>query len=197
MSYINQYGQAIGPIKINSVWMLDTTIPSLQIANRKEEKYFSITQNKSDVETNLVPLLAATPPLGTYPSVDENGKTFYSLCAPRHAVATVEWVMAYASLKPGQLVGLDINQYATTNELMQLKEQVDTMDSRIVDQAEKINKNQQDININKSNISSNTARITTAEKNINENTGTINDMLDNPFPEGFILICGETSNQIN
>ena len=70
MSYINQYGQAIGPIKINSVWMLDTTVPSLQVANRKEEKYFSITQNKSDVETNLVPLLAATPPLGTYPSVE-------------------------------------------------------------------------------------------------------------------------------
>ena len=80
---------------------------------------------------------------------------------------------------------------------MQLKEQVDTMDSRVVNQAKEINQNKQDININKSNISSNTARITKTEENISKNTGTINDMLDNPFPEGFILVCGETSSQIN
>jgi septal ring factor EnvC (AmiA/AmiB activator) len=135
--------------------------------------------------------MAATPPLGTYQSIDENNNVYNNLCAPRNAVATVEWVMAYASLAPGQLVGIDINQYATINQIKELQTQIDTMDSRVVDQAEKINKNTQNIAINTANIAELTKRMSTAELNITNNTKTINDMLDNPFPEGFWLICGE------
>ena len=99
--------------------------------------------------------------------------------------------MAYASLAPGELVGIDINQYATVNQIKELQTQIDTMDSRVVDQAEKINTNTQNIAINTANIADLTKRMNTAELNIANNTRTINDMLDNPFPEGFWLICGE------
>lgn len=191
MSYINQYGQAIGPIKINNVWLTDVVIPALSDANRKEQKYFGFTHNINNITRQTVPLMAATPPLGTYQSIDENNNVYNNLCAPRNAVATVEWVMAYASLAPGELVGIDINQYATVNQIKELQTQIDTMDSRVVDQAEKINTNTQNIAINTANIADLTKRMNTAELNIANNTRTINDMLDNPFPEGFWLICGE------
>lgn len=191
MSYINQYGQTVGPIKINNVWLTDVIIPALSDANRGEQKYFGFTHNINNITGQTVPLVAATPPLGTYQSIDENNNVYNSLCAPRNAVATVEWVMAYASLAPGELVGIDINQYATINQIKELKTQIDTMDNRVVDQAEKINKNTQNIAINTANITDLSRRMNDAESNIKSNTDTINSMLDNPFPEGFWLVCGE------
>lgn len=189
MGYINNYGQSLGPIKINNTWLLSYTCPALPEASRVERNYFAITNNKLNPSDYLSPVLAATPILGTYE--DNNG--IYQLCAPRNAVATVEWVAAYAALKPGEMAGVDINIFATKDDVKILQHQLDTMDKRVVDQAKEINTNKANIAINKTNIELLDTRLTANERETHKNTNDINSMLNDPFPDGIWLICGEVN----
>lgn len=189
MGYINNYGKSLGPIQVDTTWIINYVYPALQEASREELRYLTFSHNKLNPLDALSPILAATPILGTY----KDKQDIIQTCAPRNAVATVEWVVAYSSLKPGEMAGININVFATKDELKTLEQQINTLDSRVVDQSKKINLNTNNISKNTFDITLLRNRVTTNEKVIQNNTQNIQSMLEDPFPDGFILVCGEVS----
>lgn len=203
MNYINQYGQSIGPIKIDSTWIFSKRVAALAEANREEMKYLGFTYSKNDPkDSNYVPLLARTPILGTYKRKNEDDSTTWTPCAPLNAVATVEWVVAYASLAPGEMAGVDIDRYVTIDMLKEIESELKLLISDLDEELEeltltvtsnenRITENENSIKINRDNITALTARMTKAESDIKINADAIKEMQDNPFPNGLWLICGE------
>lgn len=166
MSYINSYGQSVGPISIDTTWLSTRAIP---VYTNKDEsqKYnyicFSYNKNFSTTDTDqLAPLYARTPSWGSY--INEENKLVP--CAPLNSVATIQWVMEYASLSPGEQPGFDVNDFVTINQLQNAKDELNS----------KIATNTRNISINASNISKNTIEI--------------NNIKENPFPNGLWLMCG-------
>jgi hypothetical protein len=82
------------------------------------------------------------------------------------------------------MAGVDINIFATKDDVKILQHQLDTMDKRVVDQAKEINTNKANIAINKTNIELLDTRLTANEKETHKNTSDINSMLTDPFPDG-------------
>lgn len=122
MSYINNYGQSIGPIKIENTW----------VGTRNENKfYLSFAKDSATLQGSkdaFVPLMAATP--------DSN--------APSNAVATIEWVKWYTVAGSGDPI--DFSKYATRSELNaatleieQLRYDVNLLSDNIADYTTDIN----------------------------------------------------------
>lgn len=203
MNYINQYGQSIGPIKIDSTWIFSKRVAALPEASRKEMNYLGFTYSKNDPkDSSYVPLLARTPILGTYEKTNDDDTKTWVPCAPLNAVATVEWVVAYASLAPGEMAGVDIDRYVTIDTLKEveselkllisdLDEELEELTLTVTSNENRITENENSIKINRDNITALTTRMTKAESDIKINAGSIKEMQDNPFPDGLWLICGE------
>lgn len=203
MNYINQYGQSIGPIKIDSTWIFSKRVPALDEADREEMKYLGFTCSKNDPKnSNYVPLLARTPILGSYERINKDGSSTWTPRAPLNAVATVEWVVAYTSLAPGEMAGIDIDNYVTIDMLKEveselkdsisdLAEELEELTLTVTSNKNRITENEKNIKRNRDNIATLTTRMTKAELDIKTNANAIKEMQDNPFPDGLWLVCGE------
>lgn len=186
MSYIDKYGKTIGPIKIGHIWLLNHTEPAIQDV-RDAQSYLCFSANNQQPRNCFIPLMARTPIIGTY--YDENNKLTAS--APPNAVATVEWVVAYSNLAPGQKPGFDIDSFAKLDDLKKLQDRIDKLDTTTIELWDAINANSERIEVNTENITNLKNRMVTAESQISQVTQQVQSMLEEPFPDGFILLCGE------
>jgi hypothetical protein len=161
--------------------------PKLLEANRAEQIYLSFTQNRSQPDLNYTPLLAATPIIGTY----KNQDGVIAPCAPANAVATVEWVVAYSSLAPGEMAGIDLNQYVKKDEMEALKVKVSEIDISVTKCLGDIKNHSDELVLINNHIRELRDKDDILENKLSTQDKTIQSMINDPFPDGFILICGE------
>lgn len=215
MGYINNLGQANGPIRIDQTWIRSVIKSSPENIssgtkdnNGNEIKpisrdylAFSDSNISNDEPGSFTKLLAGTPVIGTY-AVVEDGKTKYLPYAPLNAVATVDWVIAYASLAPGQQSGFDPDSFARKKDVEEINIKISDHDRRIKDNSTKILINTENIKINKNAIeqlvidtnnkyNNINSKLTAAEKVNKEQDNRITSIEVNPFPEGLWLICSD------
>lgn len=188
MGYINNFGHSIGPIKINNTW-INNCIRKDSGNDPQNRNYVVFSQSKDFPTENMVPLMAATPVVGTYE--DKYGKLHTN--APVNAIPTIEWVLAYASLKPEDKPGLDLNDYVKQDQLIEVKNNILSLEKRV-------SKNKEEIDKNKTIIIEINNRMSAAENNIVENRtlieqnqNSINNIINNPFPNGVWFKCGGAS----
>lgn len=191
MSYINSYGQAIGPIKLYNTWIGYYNAVDAQKNN--PINYISFSMNRSNMASDLTPLMAATPLLGTY----QTDKGTYELVAPKNAVATVEWVKMYAALKPGEMAGIDINQYVTQDQLVNINNSIDKINYNLNNHESRIVINENKIDSLELKVELNTTNIKNNNDLINQNTNEINSIKENPFPNGVWFKCGKATDLKN
>lgn len=186
MSYINQYGQTIGPIKINNIWLLNLIEDSVPKV-RETQSYLCFTSNKSYPKSSLALLMARTPLIGT--SFNDEGTLVTQ--APGNAVATVEWVTAFAALAPGDRPGFDISNFVKKEEFLKLESHVNSLEKTIIAVQSHVSTNTYNIGLNTASINSLRNRMSELETKHNTLNQTVQSMLDHPFPDGMVLICGE------
>ena len=133
----------------------------------------------------------------------ENGETKYLPYAPLNAVATVDWVIAYASLAPGQQAGFDPDSFARKKDLEEINLKISDHERRIEKNTTNISINAENIRINKEAIEALRKytdglheginnRLTTAEKTVKDHENRITSIESDPFPNGLWLVCGDT-----
>lgn len=149
--YVGPNGKTNGPIQLgNSGAWLSTSLMGIG-EFQQQIKHFNVSYDKE--RTKLMVGRARTPELGTYK--DENGKSQPN-CDP-YSLATVEWVMAYAALSPGER-SIDLSIYLTKNEFLnwktmiengnettssavnQLQNQLNALDKEVADLKEQVGK---------------------------------------------------------
>lgn len=215
MGYINNLGQANGPIRIDQTWirsvikaspenitgkLKDSNNNTIQSINR-DYLAFSDSDISNDNPGSFTKLLAGTPVIGTY-EVVENGETKYLPYAPLNAVATVDWVIAYASLAPGQQAGFDPDSFARKKDLEEINLKISDHERRIEKNTTNISINAENIRINKEAIEALRKytdglheginnRLTTAEKTVKDHENRITSIESDPFPNGLWLVCGD------
>lgn len=215
MSYINSYGVTAGPIKINKTWIntiidnkltlesFTTGEDGTKISTQKETLYCTFSnKNPFSVEEAEVyrPLLAGTPIIGTYEDTTEDGSTVLKSFAPGNAVATVQWVMAYATLAPGTL-GFDPADFVQASQFGILVDRVTALEdttelliSTTETHTEQIAHLQQDVITNTTDIATNATHITKIHNWIVGNT---DENYSEQYPTKFILKCGSASSFAN
>lgn len=200
MSYINDRGFTIGPLQIQSsgTWLthsVEDEIESIigETQNIIQTKYlaFSKTRTVDSENVKLVPLMAGTPLCGTYPSGNGN-RPFCDI----NAVATVGWVMTYATLAPGQQ-SLDLDDIIYRKEFNDLALRV-LKNEELIDAIQRtLNSYDSRIAINKQNIDKNTERIIVLEDSLandeviledHEDRLSIVEQWQTDFNDGCILI---------
>lgn len=117
--YIGPNGKTNGPIQLGNsgAWLSSSLLGIGEF--QQQIKHFNISYDKE--RTKLMVGRAKTPELGTYK--DENGNSQPN-CDP-YSLATVEWVMAYAALPPGEK-SLDLSIYLTKNEFLNWKSMIES-----------------------------------------------------------------------
>lgn len=211
MSYINSYGVTAGPIKINRTWLntiLDNklTISSINedgTFNQQETLYLTTSiKNPIEVEEagSYRPILAGTPVIGTYEEEKDDGTTILHSFAPGNAVATVQWVMAYASLAPGT-TGFDPTSFVQAEQFGLLADRVTALEdtselllTTTETHTAQIESLQNQVQINITNIGTNKDRIKKIHNWIVGNT--LEDYTEN-YPTRFTLKCGNASSFAN
>lgn len=160
MGYINNYGQTIGPVKIENIWAGSLNRDKIYLAFVKDVSTLKAGMG-AGVE-NFAPLLAETP----------------ASSAPDNAVATIEWVKQYTTVGNQQI---DLSKFATKNELNAMRNDISTLQHKIesmenntnyyVEELERLKndnvKIHNDIEINSKNILDNANNINLIKTDIN------------------------------
>ena len=210
MSYFNSYGMSAGPIRINSTWIdtkLDTVTTIGEIVE-KDGQQVPITQDTLYLTINnrnpfqigdpvsYRPILAGTPILGTYEKENENKETVIYSFAPGNAVATVEWVMAYATLAPGKL-GFDPSDFIRADQFSKLEHRVTLVENTTKDLIELTTKHTGEIDNLNSRVNNNEDNIKVHANRIkkihNWIVGNTNEDYEEAYPTSYILKCGNAS----
>lgn len=193
MSYFNTMGRSAGPIQIGSsgTWIyekfldlpIDITADTIQYQSTRHLS-FSLNKNSS-LQEELVLLRARTPLLGEY----EKDGQIVSAC-DLNSVATVGWVKAYAALAPGS-GEIDLNDYVTLTTFRELERIVTKNTNNISDLSNRLSSELILINEKFTNVYERIAEeVNTLNDNISDINDSLNEHIDNPFPEGILIRCG-------
>lgn len=163
-NYININGRAVGPIQLGNdgTWLCDKILAVGPDNKKIKHLNFSLSLNKDE----LIVARAKTPLMGTYK--DDEGK-LQPQCDPQ-SLATIEWVMAYSSLAPGDRV-IDLSIYVTKSYLENWK-----------------------LNIENSAIN-NEKKIEEINKQLGVMSNKINSLSQgmNKLPDNLLIVCGRAT----
>ena len=152
MSYINNYGQTIGPIKIENTW--------IGSSYNSDKIYLTFAKDAETIKGGapafFAPLLAETP----------------SVNAPSNAVATIEWVRKYVEAGEG---GFDLSEYAKKSELVTLNNKLTSLELKVTKIEEENHSYTTDINSLKNTTTQLKESVETNKQNISANTEKINN----------------------
>lgn len=197
MGFIDNYGKAAGPIQIGSSgpWLITNKITAME--QEFPVKYLTVSNNATlnisnlDSFTNandLVTLRSRTPLLGTYKTT--SGNMPY---ADLNAVATVKWVMAYASLDPGDRA-IDLDSYVDYTAFNSALVRITTLENASAEL-------EYDLDALTDQFNSFVAHaddefVSHVRDGFDTWKTTVNNYMAEPFPSGLLLQCGSATTVI-
>lgn len=193
MDYISNFGQAAGPIKISNTW-LSTIIDSADTHNSSGSvvnTYYVVVgdQKQYKKNSNLAPILAGSPVLGTY---KDNDTGVTHSCAPANAVATIGWVRAYAELGEGNESFL-LDDFVKKDDMESVINRLETAESNVLSLTNRVTTAENTVHNMQTIVNSLQSTVSSHALSIQQNTADITALKTNPFPNGLWLVCGDSA----
>lgn len=188
MDYISSFGHAAGPIKIRDTWITAALAQTYDYTGH----YISFGNSKAydSSSTLLTPLLAGTPLVGTY---KDNGKTRTK--APANAVATVEWVVAYAAGVGNGESAFNPDDYVKRTQLNEINTRLTQAESNIIGLNTRVTTAENSVRNMASKVDSLDRTSALHGTDINSLKDRVTSIETNPFPNGVWFICGDSESR--